>query len=501
MCGNHQGFICERTVLSAMGGMTHLYNIFSVAQFPNFGSHLLRCCIASDSFVDSRLKLRHGEPSEQDKEYMAEMTAFILMWSETDSQRDAPNQQARKARRIYRHCLKTYLANYFKIVHSGFSIESDEIVSYTTDVITLELQADIVKKVSKAARGVNFTSKVPPVFGSKWTKGGPALSRLVLGLMNGMLPGVGVAALGEVSFIVKAPNAADPDSIGMDHIQEYGTRTWKYAGRFKTAMWDPVEKMLRVLECIVQEGFRYLTLTLCKMGSKSSVSREGQPAISSLTNDRSSVVYLVMCYYTALLKGKSSRLLLAVVARGCDSVKDWQCRYPMDWEKIRRASAGSTAVLQRRLRSVYMQLHRQLWSICDPRVIDEEALCMTTQFLAVEEHLLPVGMARNVSAKYKGRGPAALVSRMRSMRVGAFIVPVTVWKVENRHAGHQRRADNKGSVPHLHTVAAMSTTNQSQEQHNACRHNIKDALKITPVVEDSPGIPSSRQQIGDLKKH
>ena len=94
--------------------------------------------------------------------------------------------------------------------------------------------------------------------------------------------------------------------------------------------------------------------------------------IVSLSHDKLSVVYKVMCYLSHLAYGRSRRLTILVRLRGCADLDDSWRKFPEDLILLRQSATAAQCSIDRRQRSVQQAGRLPLFATGSPQLSLED---------------------------------------------------------------------------------------------------------------------------------
>lgn len=496
-CFNHQNFIGHSTTMLAVSGPDVLLNMFSASMFMNSGAHMLRCAMAVSDYLDGIVELRRGQAPSWCIAYAEEMKTYLLRWDATEarasSTRKAKAKASTKAKaraRAQSHAKYTYkhaVETLFGLKLGGLQCDSDRLIVYTEEqIITVELRVELVNTIAEAVTDILFARMFPIPSCSKWTKSCPSIDRFIAGFFADLLPNITKRGCGKLTFATRG-TGDDNEYEEMDGMVEWNKVTGKYANRTLKFFATNDDKAMIIIMGIVEEGFRYLALFYMTTGHCTKI--DARSAISTLTNDRASPIYVVLQYYSAVLAGRSSRLKLILGFRGCSAVAQWRQRFAQDAMRLRQVVTSAAGVVERRQRRRLKQFPWPMFGWGDPRVSDDVKLQQIRLFANFRRCRLRPGFARDFFDKFADLEGEARVQAIMAWVPHLFragrILPVTIAPAENIHAGNRRRASKTGQTIRMHTLAATCVVAQTVTDTGRVFKAARDAQDtVSPIVDD-----------------
>jgi hypothetical protein len=153
---------------------------------------------------------------------------------------------------------------------------------------------------------------------SKWTKFGPGLTFILVGLgVGNVMPGCVTLGLG-TAFDMRVVDAKAAEIHELSWHKVGGKR---YTVSFKMLM-DPLTYFKAAVLAIAVEPIRWLTYYFLRMGSANRKACE-KPPICDLVFSGSSPVMACLVYFSYLLRGTGARLILLWGAHGHGSFHEW----------------------------------------------------------------------------------------------------------------------------------------------------------------------------------
>ena len=468
-CFNHQNFIGIGSVNLAVHGPTLVTDQYCSAKFMNRGQHLLRCAMTCRQCIDKVLILEPGKTDEVDNAFREEFVSYVTKWykcEDKESRTKNKDKQGRAAAKATGRPMNAFLRclhTYFELVSSGFGIGSKKIVVRTNAPLTPELRAEVVDEISAAVVGMLFQRQfeVPSV--SKWTKQGPCADRFIAASVSGNLERICDEALGKLSFDVSETSY---NLFEMDHQFTWNKASGKLQARHKQYVGNHNKQMGVAISAFGQEGQRYLTVYHLKLAHSKVVPCAGrEPAIALLVNDKTSVIYQILCYTSSLMKGKGRRILILVGLRGCRTAKEWAMSYPEDVRKFRQTLSGGAAVLERRQRRRLKLWPWPLFAMLDSRISLSQCEDISTLFLATPQHRLESGGAEKLhkaawliepEAETSARRIEFVITNIKRLKPGSHRIKASVAQCEDLHASHRQSIGHAKQTPHISTVAGKS---------------------------------------------
>ena len=297
--------------------------------------------------------MERGEQSEADARFAEEIQHLLLKWvghaTATKRRAGAPEQATAEDADAdsFNSSFAQDLRRWFVLVQGGYGFMDGRLVALTQESLSIELRHTYENELVTLSNRLNFRRKMEVPSCSKWTRGGPASDRELLGLLNNMVPQISKEALEPLNFEYKAKEGLEE----MDQVVEFarvnGTRSVKYLQyvpnsnmKSKQVMWGVTYESSRLVMMAHLKGTHG-----SKVGLRSVTAR-----FSELADDRASPIYAALCHYGALLTGQSSRVNIVIGFRSCSSVREWWERFPEDVPFFCRLLYCFAAVLDRRQR-------------------------------------------------------------------------------------------------------------------------------------------------------
>ena len=155
----------------------------------------------------------------------------------------------------------------------------------------------------------------------------------------------------------------------MEAELSWGKVAGKYHARARAILQSDSEMVCVVIMQLVDEGFRALHMYFLAVAhAKTPWEGEHQPPIASMCNPRSSIVVVVLQYWSCLMSGKSPRLAMLLMYRRCESVHEWFHAWPSDVLQLRRATSCAIGSVVRRLLLLYEKDSWRLFLLGDRRL-------------------------------------------------------------------------------------------------------------------------------------
>ena len=246
------------------------------------------------------MKLRRGSPPPENILFQKEVIAYLEKWERKEQVHAATDSAAREPSRRRRknstHPQTDAVRDFFEIVGGGFAFDSDGLVVYIGDALpSIELRCHFVNRLAPVIVRLGFRTKLEPPSCSKWTKDGPNLAKLLCVLIAKMLYHISKRALGAVS--VEMQKVTESSTLGeFDHIVEWRRVLGKTSVVYFDWVVDTEENVAVVLQLLIQENYRLLTIIYLKMGhgSKMGAVHRTKPCSSpvvTLADDKASPIY------------------------------------------------------------------------------------------------------------------------------------------------------------------------------------------------------------------
>ena len=239
---------------------------------------------------------------------------------------------------------------------------------------------EVVDKMTVAVQTVVLSSIPPTPEVSKWTKLCPCLDlSMVSGisqLMHLLLTASGRTFHSVLDGSVAASSnpAGPPRDAGDGDANIEEVNLHKLAGsRYKRCirLAEDFDKQIHML-AVALEPLRYLHLYFMRLGH-AQPDYNKVPGLLNLIWGPTSVVYLCLQYYSSLLGGRSSRLVLIWPRCGSASYRDWLRSFPVFATTFRRLIISAAAWLERRLWLMCSSDELKFFGLADRRRADEHA--------------------------------------------------------------------------------------------------------------------------------
>ena len=402
-------------------------------------------------------------------------------------------QRCRRRRRRNTNRAKpsALLERFFGLVKHGYQAGSRAMVVLTTAALTQKRKDEITTDVVAIVTDLLYKSLHPSPSTGKWTKTGPACDKTFVGYICSLDEEVIKAGLGPISFELGV-GEADTEQFDDFQILEMRKTTSKASARCLTSIVDYDEHACIITLCIVDEVFRFLTLIHMKFSSSERPYRPGSPSVLQiLARDGRSPIYICLCYLSCLLAGKSRRVQLVWLWRGCRSFCDWRRDYPQDVDRLRRMATAAHATIQRRQRSRLAKFDVQLY--CSSDMQPAERVCFFKRFLSYPLHKLVPGIERRYRERLESAADS-LVGADRQQRMlelmeadsdkfgkASSAAKASAFPCERLHAVHRKATKCNDQLRHVSSVAASSVNGQA----NACRTGVvKERVSSLCPLED-----------------
>ncbi|CAE7188657.1 unnamed protein product [Symbiodinium sp. CCMP2456] len=269
---------------------------------------------------------------------------------------------------------------------------------------------------------------------SDWTKIGPCLDAYISMDFHGLLGFL----LQQSGWAHKLPQRAEDEEA--DAKVDWRALAGRRFHRFCKVMSSHEERFERVLLAIAVEPLRHLHSTFLAF-AHSAINEEAWPLLLRELWAPSSKYISVMQYYSALLAGQGSRLLLLAGLSGHETVESWILACPGEASSARSRLLMIAASLHRRYETTVDRYPWRLYSLADPRCCaDHERIC--AEFFKKPACCHSPGVAREIREALTAE---TFQSDLPSVRwlflLHAMIIKFTVASVERRHATHKSIAD------------------------------------------------------------
>ena len=163
------------------------------------------------------------------------------------------------------------------------------------------------------------------------------------------------------------------------------------------------------------------------------------PGVLNEVNPSCSVVLRRMQYYSSLLRGTGSRLVMLWARCGASSFQDWVSKSPLQARAFRRVLLCAAAWLYRRC---FLPLQKQPWQLFglgdDRRGADHDAIALA--FLATKPCCKTVGLARDLQEGGITLAELQTAEFARFMFASASSSCLSIAAVERQHALDRRIA-------------------------------------------------------------
>ena len=296
------------------------------------------------AYVDWALEFELGEPTDFEVAYAKEMVDYLIsnyrreQAASSSDQGDLPSATAR---------YKKSLEEFYGVANSGYDrtfTRPGKLGHKCKGPECCTSVAACKRKLVKGIVSVILRSKPGLAILAKWLKLGPVLDFLVASSLSNML---------SVLFTMASRNFQFDASPNSDKgPQDNSSVDWhKMAGKHHTRSMSCVSSYSRhihiLILAIVVEPLRGLHLWILKTGH-SVIDRSWWPPLLSFLWSRTSRLQMILQYYSMLLAGEGSRLLLLFGRVGCRNFEEFRSQYPDHVWLLRRAISVSSAQLHRR---------------------------------------------------------------------------------------------------------------------------------------------------------
>ena len=219
----------------------------------------------------------------------------------------------------------------------------------------------------KAYGRVSFVFRLRPKkpIVARWTKVGPCLDTFMLAGLCSMMRSLLMMATGSLKFssgAVGPDNKVQADQTAAGEEGDYHAVAGRNFQRAKKFFDDPTSRVRISILALVIEPLRYLHIYFLRH-SKTLLRYVGAPALCDLMQPARSIVYQTLQYFSTLLRGTCSRLILVWRIAGCTSLQEWVDRFPELAQTFRRSVMAAVASALRR-HHVYLSLWP--WKLCVP---------------------------------------------------------------------------------------------------------------------------------------
>ena len=282
----------------------------------------------------------------------------------------------------------------------------------------------LVKKVTHAVRMVLFRSLPCVPCAGKWTRTGPAVDAILTSMVvHAMLPRVLKVAFSQNLAEEQPRGSPVEEQSYLEEVQWHAVAS-KRARLTQTFVGDDHKKSTMMIFSLIKEPLRHLTARFLRAAAraKRQTDVEGRPRLAEFTDARFSPITLVQQYFSAMLHGNCSRLIL--ICRG-DSVGAWKRSQPREASMLRRGCLLAASSLHRRFGSL-QEFPWRLCSLVDPRCSQSDRLAIVEEFANVAACRLDPMFSRRLQSAIAGdplqllRHPWADV--IRSWAISARIV-------------------------------------------------------------------------------
>ena len=455
LCNNHQAIIGENTTTASVLGPLHLKQLYSVPAYMNAGTHMLRCACACLEFVQGALSVQPGRPSESEGQLNKQFLDFFT--------KDANGEDSKYGRSSE----FTGATTFFTTVYGDYSIMSEKarLIVYTEEPITPELQVDLCTRVANAIMAMLFCKQWPVPSCSKWTKAFPAVKKQLQAMIGGIFRGISQLALGKLTYRMKvAVDGEEHQDLLDDHVLSWNHCMGVRAKSLRRAVLDISHCIGIGLRTLVQEHWSVVHLKLMEYSRRSKVpSTDSIPVITMLSNDTSSVAYVVLCSLSTLMAGLSDRLDFVLALRGVKDQAMWADRFPEDLELLAQLLSSGMAALERRLRR---RVKDNVFGATHPEVARPERLRrMQALVVDIDDHHLQ-GLRLHLSLRHKGKQDAAVhvLADVEELARGAHVWDASICKLENLHAQNRHRAGHSNQTLDIATLASASVASQAEHE-------------------------------------
>ena len=337
-CCSHQNHLIHGSLFGAVFGLSLLNDVYACALFFRMGCHFMRFTTSVSAYlaVGSNICILRGAPPEVDQMLVQELKDYLKV-------NLGAEVKATKAGSPGGSVVWQAVEQYFDVFNAGLHRNDGVLVHYCRGPLCCRSPAETKDKMRTAI--LQFPFRSMPVIPStgKWTKTAPAMDNQMTRNMFGMMYHLLVFSMQKFNLEAKANSPGD-DLTETAEFDWHKTAGKRYI-RAKACL-GPERRSIVARFVVAFEPIRILCLFFLAISGRPD--RSKPPALFDLLWPRQSVLQAVLQYYSALLRGTASRLILVWRQDGCSDLRSWIAMYPQRAFEFRRACRLSAAAVYRR---------------------------------------------------------------------------------------------------------------------------------------------------------
>lgn len=315
--------------------------------------------------------------------------------------------------------------------------------------------ASALTLATSAVQSIIFDAQPQTPSLSKWSKLGPCLDVMLLGILCHNFFGRAMEQLQ-----VRDTSATMTD--GQEESQFASDMDWGgvQGKRYSLAMCmfrDGFSRSCLVALALATEPMRFVVAWLMSLAREARDPCRGPPSMD-LFNDRYSLIVHVLQYIASVVRGASSRFVLLWRTSQCESYEDWCASRPNEVRMFRRMLLVATCAVYRRFVVRSRQAPWCLVSLADSRIDEHGRRRIAQQFLRSPPCCVCPGMARQILESPEKPSVDDLVGPVWSHRFSMLAALLTLQcaDIEWRHSRNRKRSGAGVSVAQLAARAVCS---------------------------------------------